>query len=299
MNMKSLKLMILFCLVASQSFGQTVNYKIIKDQPDDVANYWINFELLQFELAYKNMSGGNFGLGLNSVVNYHNKMGAEFTFRRSYLTLLEGANRTQFEIGAFYNLISRTKTRSQKVVLSSRSYSSGGKTYTETKSIQVPGTVLKSLGLRGGLAYNSIPFEAELEEHEFAGKFKIQTFGLYAGILNTKQMNLKINTDDFGTKGTGFVRRYYLDVLFNPVRSMVELNTDIKNETNKPGVFGFRGGVEFLLPEPRKVHGNSMYTKIEAGMRPYEGVYVMGSFGFSFKRKSAKLGKFEPIREME
>lgn len=297
--MKSLKLMGIFCLLTGWSIGQTVNYKVIKDQPEDVPNYWINLELLQFELAYKNMSGGNFGLGINSVINYNNKMGAEVTFRRSYLTLLDNTNRTQFELGAYYHLFSKTKIRSQKVVLSSRSYSSGGRNYTETKSIQVPGTVLKSLGLRAGLGYNSIPFEAEQEDHNFTGKFKLQTFGLYAGILNTKQMNLRIDTDNFGVCGTGFVRRYYLDVLFNPVRSMVEIGTDIKNETNKPGVFGFRGGVEFLLPEPRKIHGNAMYTKIEAGMRPYEGVYVMGSFGFSFKRKSAKLGRFEPVREME
>lgn len=297
--MKNWKIIGICLCISTISFGQSVNYKILKDQPEDVANYWVNFELMQLELAYKNMSGASLGFGLNSVVNFKNKLGAEFTFRRSYFTLLDNTPRTQFELGAYYHLISRTRSRNQKVVLSSKTVRSGGKEFTETKFIKVPSTILKSLGVRAGFAYNSIPFEAEVEDHGFEGKYKIRTGGIYAGILNTKQMNLMIDTDNFGKCGHGFVRRYYLDVLFNPIRSLTDIQTDVKDEVNKIGMLGFRGGVEFLLPEPRKVHGNALYTKVELGMRPQEGFYMMCSFGLSYKRKVKSLGQFQPVREKE
>lgn len=298
--MKYVKTMCLLVLFSTWGYSQTVNYKILKDEPEDVVNYWVNLELLQMDLSFKNMNGGSLGLGLNSVVNYKNKMGAEALFRRSYLVLgSKEVPRSQLELGAFYHLFSKRKSVKQKVVLDTKSYSSGGKTYTSTKSIKVPGTKLKSYGVRAGFAYNKEYLETTVEDHGFAGKYKYQTTGLYAGLLHTSQMVLKIDTDNFGRCGTGFVRRYFADLLFNPVRSIRDVTTDVKDQTNDVGMIGWRVGVEFLQPEPRKLHGNAMYTKVELGQRPMDGYYMMFSFGFSFKRKVAALSSFTPIREKE
>jgi|GEM_PF-1419899 len=297
-TMKNQKLLIVFLLCAFAGTAQNVNYKIIKDQPDDIANIWVNFELLQFELPIKNVSGTSFGLGLNSVFNYKNKLGGEATFRRSYLTLGDKP-RLQFELGGFYHLTSKTKTRNQKVVLDSKSYSSGGKTYTSTKFIHVPASLMKSFGVRAGFNYNREFFEADQEAHGFTGDYTYQFGGLYLGGLITSQMNLMIDTDNFGKAGTGFVRRYYADLLFNPIRSLKDANTEVAYTANKPGMLGWRVGVEFLPPEPRKVQGHALYIKTEVGMRPLDGFFMMASFGFSFKRKISKFGTYTPVREQE
>lgn len=296
--MKNWKVLLLFLFPAFCIQAQEVKYKIIKDQPDDAANLWVNVELLQFEMPLKNISGTSFNLGINSVVNYRNKFGGEATFRRSYLTLGKKPH-VQFEIGGFYNFKSNTKVRSQKVVLDSKTYSSGGKTYTSTKFIKVPASVMKTYGARVGFDYNREFFEADQEKHGFAGKYTYGFGGLYLGGLITTQMNMRINTDDFGTAGTGFVRRFYLDLLFNPIRSLKDATSELAYTTTRPGMIGGRFGMEFLHPEPRKVQGNALYYKIEIGMRPLDGLYMMGSFGFSFKRKIPALGTFRPVREKE
>lgn len=296
--MKHRKLLCIILLSAFSGQAQNVNYKIIKDQPDDAANLWVNFELLQFEMPLKNISGTSFNLGVSSVVNFRNKFGGEATFRRSYLTL-GNKPRLQFELGGFYNLGTKTKIRSQKVVLDSKTYSSGGKTYTETKFIKVPATIMTSYGVRAGFAYNREFFEADPEVHGFTGEYSYQFGGLYLGGLMTKQMNMRINTDNFGTSGNAFVRRYYADLLFNPIRSLKDANTDLAYTANRPGVLGWRAGVEFLPAEPRKVQGNALYIKAEVGMRPLDGFFMMAAFGFNFKRKIPGMGTFKPVREKE
>ncbi len=296
--MKHRKLLSILLLSAFSSQAQDVQYKIIKDQPEDAANLWVNFELVNFEMPLKNFDGTSFNLGLNSVVNYKNKLGGEATFRRSYLTLGDKP-RLQFEIGGFYNLASKTKIRSQKVVLDSKSYTSGGKNYTETKFIKVPASIMKSYGVRAGFDYNREFLGAEMEKHGFEGEYTYQFGGLYLGGLITKQMNMRINTDNYGTAGTGFVRRYYVDLLINPIRKLTDNANDLAYTTTRPGMIGWRAGVEALPPEPRKVQGHALYYKIEVGMRPLDGFYMMGSFGFSFKRKIPALGTFRPVREKE
>lgn len=295
-NRKLLCILLLSGVFTAQA--QNVTYKTIKDQPDDVANFWVNFELVNFEMPLKNFDGTSFNLGLNSVVNYRNKLGAEATFRRSYLTLGKKP-RLQFEIGGFYNLASKTKIRSQKVVLDSKSFSSGGKKYTETTFIKAPATIMTSYGVRAGFDYNREFLGAEMDKHGFDGNFTYQFGGLYLGGLITKQMNMRINTDSYGTAGAAFVRRYYVDVLINPIRKITDNATEMEYTATRPGIFGFRAGIEALPAEPRKLQGHAMYYKIEVGMRPMDGVYLLGSFGFNFKRKIPALGVFKPVREKE
>lgn len=299
--MRHWKELLIVTLISGSSFGQgSVNYKVIKDTPEDAANYWINVGFLDMGLASKNLEGyGLLGASLNSVVNYKNKFGGEFTARRYYLNLSEvqGGN---FEIGGYYHLFSKQKVKQQKVVLSSKSSYSGGKTYTETISMKVPGTIMRSFGIRAGFTTQKNGYVSDTLTSQGHGTAVYRATGLYAGILLTGQMNLKTHTSEYGIRGFGKVRRSYLDLVFTPVNTLIDKNTeqDLKSIV-KPGVIGFRLGVEFLQPEPRKVQGNAMYQKFELGSNSLNGYYFMYSFGYNFKRKVKAMSSFKVVRETE
>ncbi|MDD2983937.1 MAG: hypothetical protein PHQ74_11190 [Crocinitomicaceae bacterium] len=278
--------------------AQLVNYKTIKDEPKDAANLHINFELLHIETSLKNISGTSFNLGLNSVYNFKNKIGGEVTFRKSYVP--QGVKgHTQFGIGTFYNFASKTKVRDQKIVLDSKTVRKGGKDYTETTSIQVPSSVLKSFGVRFGMDYTSEFLEAELKYQNFVGDYRYQSTGVYFGYLYTSQMNTQIDTDSYGLAAHRFIRRYYVDGLIYPGKKITSIPGDVLHTGPKGEFFGWRAGVEFLSPEPRRVHKNSMYIKVEAGMRPLDGIYMVVAAGISFKRKLKSSSAYKQVRETE
>jgi len=283
-------------LLGTGALAQNVNYKVLKDNPADVANFFVNVELLEFELPIKNIKGTSFCLGLNSYANYNNKFGAEIAFRRGYLNL-GGTARTQFELGGFFNFKSKVKVRNQKVVLDSKEWTTNSTTYTETKFIKCPAQNLRSLGVRGGFLTNKEAYEDE--SGALTGTYRYGWTGVYAGILLTSQMNYRINSDQFGEAGAGFIRRYYADVLIHPFASLTDIENDKKATNASIGRLGFRLGLEAMPAERRKMGQAPVYFKIEVGMRPLDGIYMMGSFGVSIKRKLPKLGIQETKRETE
>jgi hypothetical protein len=285
-------------LFAFGCYAQQVNYKVLKDNPLDVSNAYLNLELLQFEMPLNNLKGGMaFCIGGSVYTNYRNKFGADLVFRRGWLNFF-GVPRTTFELGGFYNLTSRTKTRNQRVVLEYDKYTSGGYEYEETKFIKCPATNLRSLGVRAGFLTNKEGYEDS--RVELSPMYKYSWSGIYAGILLTSQMNYRINTDTHGEAGAGFVRRYYLDASFHPFASLTDLETGNKNTTTKIGRLGVRAGLEAMPAERRKMKQAPVYIRVEVGMRPLDGLYMMGSFGVNFKRKFQKLGTVEAApREKE
>lgn len=279
------------------SYAQNVNYKVVKDNPSDVCNAYLNLELLEFEMPLSNFSGTSFCLGGSVYVNYHNKFGADLLYRNGWLNF-SGVTRRQFEIGGFYNLSSRTKTRSQRVVLDQDKWTSGDKEYTETKFIKCPATNMRSLGVRGGFLTNTEAYEDE-REGGLEGTFAYKWSGFYAGIQLTSQMNFQIETDSYGRVGTGFVRRYYADACIHPFASLSDPESGTKNTTAKIGRLGFRVGCEAMPAERRKMKQAPIYIRIEGGMRPLDGIYMLGAFGINIKRKIPKLGVQEVVRENE
>lgn len=300
--MKYWKQITFFSLFSMFSFGQNLTYKIVKDQPDDVANYWVNLGLFEVGFASKNL--GLFGnLSLNSVVHYKNKLGGEFTMRKMYFNLEDAVDLKSggaFEIGAFYNLFSKTKSKNQKVILSQKK---SGNT-TTTISMKVPATKMTSYGVRAGFnTFKNNVVGSDSLYHGFTGTVNLRSSGLYAGILITRQLNVKAHTAQYGIKGAGFYKRTYVDVLFNPIRSINPVedinNSYIDGVTNKPSPIGFRLGLEFMPVEPRKVQGNAIYQKVELGSKPWNGYYFMYTAGINFKRKVKSMSSFKVVREME
>lgn len=295
--MKNWILFVTAVALSTTLFGQQVSYKVAKDNPKDVPNAFLNVELLHMEMPLANILGSSFCLGGNVYVNYHNRLGVEATFRRGWLNLI-GVKRYQFEAGGFLNLRSKAKVKNQKVVLSSKSYSSGGKTYTETKSIQCPALRLKTFGVRGGFFTNQEAFEYEDKIASSRTTYQYRWSGIYLGILSTRQMNYRINTDNFGECGAGFIRRFYADVTIHPFASLDTIQASDPVYTGKIGRIGYRAGVEVMPANRRKIQ-KSIYIKMEAGWRPMDTYFLMCSMGFNIKRTFKKLGVEEDKREVE
>jgi hypothetical protein len=299
--MKHWKQITFFTLFSFFGFGQNLTFKIVKDQPDDVANYWINLGLFEAGFATENL--GLYGnVSLNSIVHYKNKVGGEFTMRKSYFNLDDIDNTSpggSFEIGAFYNLFSKTKSKNQKIILSQKK---SGNT-TTTVSMKIPATKMTSFGVRAGFNTFKNPVLGDTAYHKFDGTVDFRSSGLYAGILITRQLNVKAHTSEYGIKGAGFYKRTYVDVLFNPIRSVETIegiaNSYVDGSTDKPSAIGFRLGLEFLPVEPRKVQGNAIYQKIELGSKPWNGYYFQYTAGINFKRKVKSMSSFKVVREME
>lgn len=293
--MKYWKQITALTLFSCFAHGQSLTYKVIKDTPDDFANYWVNVGLLDMGFATENPGYGLLGASLNTVVHYKNKFGGEATYRKYYITLAENEDKgTQFEIGGFYNLLSKQKSRNQKVILSQKS---NGKT-TTTTSMKVPATIQRTFGVRAGFNSMTEGLDADSVNHGVNGAFTSKSKGLYAGFLMTTSVNVKSHTAEYGIKGAGFVRRNYLDIMFNPINPL--FIGDVKYGGNsKLGALGFRLGIEFLKAEPKKVQGSAIYQKLEIGSRPIDGYYAMYSLGFNFKRKVKSMSSFVVVREKE
>lgn len=290
--MKYWKQLTVLTLFSSFGFGQSLTYKVIKDQPDDVANFWVNIGLLDIGFATENPGYGLLGLSVNSVAHYKNKVGGEFTFRSYYLSLDGDEPGSNFEIGGFYNLGKKTKIRNQKVILSTKK---SGNT-TTTMSMKVPGTIMRSFGVRAGFNTQKEMVIADLDKNQLTTNVPFRSSGLYAGLLLTSQLNIKSHTSQYGIKGAGFYRRLYVDLIFNPIRNYGDV---LVPDASAAGAIGYRIGFEFMPPEPKKVQGNAIYQKLEIGSRPWDKYYVMYSVGFNFKRKVKAMSSFKPVREME
>lgn len=287
-----------FTLFSCFAFSQSVNYKVIKDTPDDFANYWVNVGLLDVGFGLDNKGYGLLGGSINGVAHYKNKIGGEFTFRKYYLSLSEGNYMgSHFELGAFYHLGSKTKSTNQKVILSQKS---DGKT-TTTLSMKIPVTIQRAFGIRAGFNYVKEGLSATVKNHEVTSDVNLisSSGGLYAGLIMTTSVNARCHSKEYGIRGTDFVRRNYIDILFNPIRSVQDLNGSEYTGNIELGALGFRLGIEFLQAEPKRIHKSAVFQKFEIGSRPIDGYYVMYSIGFNFKRKVKSMSSFTVIREKE
>lgn len=282
-------------LFGTTAIAQDIQYKITKDNPADVSNFYINFDILQTELPLNNVAGTSFAIGISPYACYNNKLGAEATFRRGWLNLM-GPARLNFEMGGFLNITQKTITRNQKVILSQKEWTSGDTKYTETNFIRVPAQNMRSIGVRAGFLTNKETFAPD-DHSTLTGTYLYKWTGIYAGIQLTSQMNLQMNTDLYDEAGAGFIRRYYADVTIHPIASLRDIETDTKVSTSI-GRIGFRVGLIAMPAERRKIQA-PIYIKTELGVRPLDGPFMNVSFGVNIKRKSEKLGVQEVKRETE
>jgi hypothetical protein len=288
------------------SNAQMVNYKILKDDPADVTNFWLYLDALHLDMGAKNMDGASFNIGLSSTANYKKHLGGDFIFHYGWMTLgKSGAdknnlnNHIKVELGGFYTITARNKQVSTRVILSSSSSRRGSYTVTTTKSIMVPATKHLALGVRGGFySVGGIYGTRDIETvPALPSKINYRKTGMYVGLLSASTRNVFINTDTDGKAIRSARTRLYADVLILPVTSAKLNGVNYKSHLD-PGVFGFRFGMQVLPVELRKVKDLNVKTKgmsygVEIGVRPIDGFYIAGNVSFCIMRKKLSILGYE------
>jgi hypothetical protein len=197
----------------------------------------------------------------------------------------------QFEIGGFFNLLSKTKSgKNIKVqVVKDR----------KAPKMTIQGSVQRSIGVRAGFNLTSQNLRADTTVNDLGipnGDYTMKSAGLYAGFILTSTANTKAYFENYGIKSGGFARRIYVDLLFNPVRPVFQNDVKVGSAN---GVIGYRIGFQFLDPAPKKVFGNGYSWKFEIGSRPIDGYYTQISMGYSFRRRVKSMSSFVIVREKE
>jgi hypothetical protein len=296
--------------------AQQVNYKIMKDNPKDVNNFWLYLDVAQMDGGYKNIEGFSFNLGLWGVADYKERLGAEFIARYGYLTFGKSfgggeglRSHYQGEAGVFLNFSVNEKVKNTKVILSQSTSYSGSYKVTTTRYLMVPATRITKMGVRGGITSMGGTFgtsgpstDETVASAGLPDMINYSMTGIYLGLLNTKVNNVLVNTDTDGKCGNFRYSRVYVDALIFPVRTAGLDGVDYKDKV-KPGMIGARLGWYVMPTESRKMKGYDVKTRgsafgVEVGIRPFDGIFVTGTWSIALMRKkSAKLGYTVPESE--
>lgn len=286
----------------SSGFGQSVTYRVTKNDPYDIKNLSVAIDPLFMDINGQNGFSG--GWGLRADFLYGKLAQINFDMRSAFGTrgydIKDKNTRNYFYMEGALGLIISNKevTRNLPIILSSSSYSSGGYTYTRTVSIRggVPGIVRKMVMLRAGSYQMTNTFS-------YKGLDSTLMFKSSAGTFTRKQMESRVNTKDYqvefggfastaifagfnfktitqlvldvdgyGTRGNIRYTDFYIDGIFAPIVSLKNFNamdtvTDAqtKFDVKKEGkrLFGWRMG--WMMRKP-KDQGFSF--KFEFGQRP-------------------------------
>ncbi len=296
-------------LWSQSSLSQTISYKVKEDDPYNVKP--IQIDLVPF---YADAWGVNITIGWQAEarVDIGKRLSVMAGFRKAYLDIngrthagLDLPNSakdgvlpklSRMEACALFNFIDKNKSTYLPVVLSSSSYSSGGYTYTNSKSISVPAHVRKIVSLKGGMynmrtaiAFNDIKNKLygvntadktdTLKIGEYGtskggssiynGYSVLNTFVLSAGISFKSITNLSVYADGYGRRSNKKLSWFYIDYLFAPAilvsdvylkdGSRYDMHIDAKKYS------GWKIGWFFADPNPKILGFN---FKTEMGSRP-------------------------------
>lgn len=193
-------------------------------------------------------------------------------------------------------LTNNSRKKNIKVVLKAEhSTNTRGDAVTTTTYSMVPGTVKKSMGVRGGIDYKSNPYLYDSDQIanlvDYGGK--MTSAGIHAGLIFKKSVNLVIKDDQFGRSFNSLGTDLYFDVLILPVTKFMDVITPgngavtdqtatIKNVLGS-SPFGFRLGWKGYQIAPKSSTGKKfgMSYVFEAGMKPYLGWFMNGGIGIT------------------
>lgn len=238
MNKKSLfltSISILFTLAAiSQSTtkkGGTLDYTIIKDDPDNLKPIIIGFNPLVADTWGTN---SYMGIGAFVHVNVLKYGSVTVDWKKAYFDLVKNMkNHRGIEIGLAYNLFSFETDKDMQVVLSSSLVFTQTRRTQYTTYITVPGTAKKTIQLRAGLnnfktasdnqsVGGGFNFSLDSNYRVINWKSPLQYNFLYSGISWHTINNLVIqhSGDNLATNCNDY--NFFFDVLYNPFNLSLE-----------------------------------------------------------------------------
>lgn len=300
---------------------KAVEYKVIKDDPKDVTNFSMALDLANFNAPFfGEFAGMSFDAGIWGTGMYKQKLGFDYTFRVGWFSfgrLAAGKDynrRMQMEAGAYLMLNSRTVSSTSPITLESKVVAKTDKGQTnEITYIKVPATKWIHSGVRFGLLNYRTVVGASLDENgdNIGGRpdyANLNAFGFYVGWYRNATKHVAISTDKYAIKSRQDNWRWYADVLIMPIHSisLPGAASNINNLYSKNPV-GFRVGLQTLPIMRRREAKQSGVVKsfamlcwqMEAGVRPYEGLYVSATWAISILNlKSKALGYTTPASQI-
>jgi hypothetical protein len=305
MKKKLLFLPALLCVCLTAFAQNDVNYKVTRDDPNDICNLWVFVDPFQMDFAFKNIEGSSFNTGITGMGWIHKRFGFDFGLRFGLLNFGklkygDQAKRTlALDAGGLFTLGDRTRMKNNtKVVLSiDRSTNSSGDEIETTRFIRIPAQQRIILHARGGIYMKRNTFTQEIDEMGNDVEGDMTCFGLYIGISRTAISNVYINTSTDGKASRSGMFRFYADAIICPVRKIDTFIESAPAASAKLGSpVGFRLGFYGMPCEDRAVKKRKAFAVgVEVGMRPGDGLYCTGSFMFPLvRRKLAAFGYVRP-----
>lgn len=240
--MKSLKLNLLCCLlVASFTKAQNVSYREIVDDPLQYKRLFVSLHLANLRLGDPNSItfGGGAEFNLNKRLTF--QLVADKVLKNEFITFAdEDAIKKEtycVEGGMIFNF--RAKIRKGNVVYHWKEV--GGE-----YKLKIPGKVLRTIGLRGGVFAYGAPKELKQYQAYY------NTQGIYAGIVFGATRLKEISADGIKLRHTSKETKgiFYIEGMYSPV-VWIKNNTDYTRRDE-------------LSPN---VNFDTLTTKINVGVR--------------------------------
>lgn len=280
------KIIMMFLLPTVLYTQETVNFKVINDDPNYVSDKLVN---AYFSFNYGKNSSISIGFGADGM--WRIKEGIDIIGDLSYSpALLVPFSGLHTELGGAYHLSKKSKIKDTKVVTKwSDSRSQVGNTIYEKKSVSwvdSKATYLSLTKVRGGLYIHKSGYSTKVNGLDVEGNFGMT--GIFLGFEKSSQAALISQIDN--VKGvTSGLTRIYLDGLVIPL-------TKVDGTGNGFGVGGRIGFWTIFNPNKAKkaspeklVHYQAyqtMFFKAELGYRPFDKYYFSMSCGINvFKNR--------------
>lgn len=292
-------LLLLPTLVWSQN---QINYEIEKDAPEEIPWLSMNLDLFSMDIPVNNFNSMSLYLGLWGYVKPVNKLPLiiDYNVKRSYLVAgaigdKEYPKTWIATLGGRFNLFSNTKTRSTRVVLKSEKVYKGDKELTSTTSVNVLAKRRRVIAARGGFYLKTRGYKSDdIDILDFTSK--MNTTGVYGGIMLSTFKNVFIKSDKYGSKGRSGGIDLYADAIFAGNQfTRISDGTDVtditKSNLDKGTPIGLRIGLQTYEIE-EKLYTDKMFGvnyNFEVGILPYEGFYFQGGLTLTLLKLKKSL----------
>ncbi len=263
-----------------------IQYKVLKNDPSEPKNS-LNLEFVNMDVNTKFVDNLSLNIGLFGYTKLTNNLNVAYQVNKSYMVLGKLLNKQfpgNLDINAGFQifLTDNTFNRNVSIVLESKDKTVGKTTYTMTKSLSVPATLRKKLGIQGGAIVKRSAFEFADTENLLAHT----SIGFYTGILSRKITNVVIYDDKYGNSFKSFGSDIFFDALVLPINTFKSVETGLA-EKHKSQPFGFRCGYRLYQVEKKAYTGKKFGISGTAsfGYRPHQGWNLSAGIGVSILKQ--------------